>query len=422
MSFAWRALFQQSRTPIFVLGKGKRLRFANAAWEHLTGYKLADELGLVCSDRASSSPLAKMLTPTPEVMAGKSERVRRHAPNHRTGPPWWDISFLPLPGPEDAFGIVGFIEVSGEGSPAAARKVSAAAMAVRESHFERFTLDRVGGTSVAGQRLASQIRLAAGTTAPVWLLGEPGSGKESAARAIHRASPNRDRAFVAFDCTGLQPYLIESLLWGHGGLAGSDRIGAVYLKEPSALPRDVQQRFLEQFAEPGKFPRLMCGSTRAAIIDVKAKTLLPEFHTKFSALEVRLPALKERLDDLPRLVGEKRIEPAAIAVLAAHSWPGNLRELRTVLNEASQSAGEGVIQREHIPRILRERLGLAKPAADATVPLDQSLEELEANLIRRALAKMNGNATKAAERLGIQRNRLLRRMEALKITDSPTPT
>lgn len=431
-SFAWRAFFQQSRLPVFVLGKGRRLRFANTAWEHLTGHKLADELGLVCSTRRSSSPLAQTLAPSPEVLAGKSDRCRRHAPNHRTGPPWWDITFVPLPGHDDAFGIVGFIEVVGEGSPAAARKVPAAVMALRESHAERFSIDRITGSSSAAQRLASQLRLAANVAAPVWLVGEPGSGKETAARALHRASPNRDRAFIALDCTGLQPYLIESLLWGHGGLAGSDRVGAIYLKEPCALPRDVQQRFIDQFAEPGKYPRLICGSTRQAEVEVRAGTLLTEFHTRLSALEVRLPALRERLDDLPRLaaqiLGEKRVEPAALAALAAHTWPENLRELRTILME-SANAGEAAIPREHLPRRLRERLGLAKPAPEVMLPLDATLEDLERRLILKALHKCEGNATKAAVQLRIQRNRLLRRIEALGIvtppdvplTDSPTP-
>jgi DNA-binding NtrC family response regulator len=366
-----------------------------------------------------------MLAPPPEVMSGKSARCRRHAPNHRTGPPWWDITFVPLPGSEEAFGIVGFIEVSGEGSPAAARKVNANVMAIRESHFERFTIDAVAGGSLAARRLASQMRLAAGTTSPVWLVGDAGSGKEAAARAIHRASPNRDRAFLALDCHGLQPYLIESLLWGHGGLAGSDRVGAVYLKEPAAMPRDLQQRFLDHFADVARFPRILCGSTRAAIADVNAKSLLPEFHTRLAALEVRLPSLRERLDDLPRftaaMLGERRIEPAATAVLAAHSWPGNLRELRTVLQESVAAAGEAAIQREHVPRRLRERLGFSKPTAESAVSLDATLEEVERKLIQAALRKAEGNVTQAAVKLGVQRNRLIRRIETLGIT-VPTPT
>jgi DNA-binding NtrC family response regulator len=414
---AWRAFFQQSRTPVFVLGKGRRLRFANAAWEALTGRTLADELGLVCSSRKSATALAAVLAPPDEVLAGRSERCRRSAPNHRTGPPWWDITFIPLAGDGDLLGIVSFIEVVGEGAPAAARKVPAPVMAIRDAHADHFTIDRLTGDSTASRRLASQLRLAAAVTAPVWILGEAGSGKESAARAIHRAGPGRDRSFLALDCAGLQPYLIESLLWGHGGLAGSDRLGAVYLREPSALPRELQQKFAEQFAQPErKGPRLFCGSARPALSDVKAGTLLPEFHTALSALVVTLPPLAERLDDLPRFVMHllgKPLDEKVTAVLAAHAWPGHFRELRDVLAAASAAAGDGPILREHLPRSLRERLGVAKPAAEPSLQLDAILEATEKRLIVQALAKTNGNATKAAALLGIWRPRLLRRIEAL---------
>ena len=96
--FGWRAFFQQSATPVFVLGRGKRLRFANAAWEKLTGAKLADALGMVCSARRSSTPLQAALAPTPEALAGRADRVRRPAPPGRNGPPWWDVTFAPLAG------------------------------------------------------------------------------------------------------------------------------------------------------------------------------------------------------------------------------------------------------------------------------------------------------------------------------------
>src|SRR5688572_15088582 len=84
-SFAWRAFFQESTTPVFVLSKGRRLRFANAAWEKLTGVKLADALGMVCSARRHSSPLAAALAPPPEVQAGRPATARRVAPEVRTG-------------------------------------------------------------------------------------------------------------------------------------------------------------------------------------------------------------------------------------------------------------------------------------------------------------------------------------------------
>lgn len=418
-SFGWRAFFQQTRTPVFVLGKGRRLRFANAAWEHLAGVKLADALGLVCSARRHSPPLAAALAPTPDAIAGRPDKARRPAPPLRTGPPWWDVTFIPLAGDDGPFGIIGFIEVVGEAVPAAARKVPASVMALRDRHAARFTFDLLSGESVVGQRFAAQARLAAHTTAPVWLVGEPGSGKETAARVIHHAGPRRERMFVAIDCGGLQPYLIESLLWGHGGLADSDRVGTVYLKEPAALPRDLQQRLVELFTdEESPAPRLVCGSIHSAAEDVKAGKLLSEFHTALSVLELQVPAVRERPEDLPRMCarllerhGGKTIDPAAVEVLKAQPWPGNLRELTGVLAEAA--AGDGTIRRDQLAHGLRVRAGLAELAPEPVLTLAPALEAVEKRLIRQALAKARGNTTKAAALLGLSRGRLLRRMEAL---------
>ncbi len=419
-SFAWRSFFQQTRTPLFVLGKGRRLRFANAAWEQLTGMKLADALGLVCSTRRHSSALAAAMAPTPEAIAGKADRSRRAAPQHRTGPPWWDVTFVPLSGDDGYLGIVGFIEVVGEVGPAASRKIPASAMALRDRRTAQFSLDLFAGS----EHFAGQLRLAAQLAAPIWLVGEPGSGKETAAHAIHHAGPKREKMFIALDCTGVQPFLIESLLWGHGGLLGTDRVGAVYLKEPAALTRDLQMRFVEQFGHDDKSPRLYCGSVRSAKDDVAAGKLLPEFHTLFSVLELRVPSLRDRRDELPRIAanmlarrGNKAIDAAALAVLKEHLWPGNLRELASVLAEAVEAAGSGAIGKDHLPRELRERLGMVKPVADKSLALDATLEAVEKRLIRLAMAKAKGNATKAAEQLGIWRTRLLRRIEALGLQD-----
>jgi transcriptional regulator with PAS, ATPase and Fis domain len=106
-----------------------------------------------------------------------------------------------------------------------------------------------------------------------------------------------------------------------------------------------------------------------------------------------------------------------LTVLKEHLWPGNLRELASVLAEALEAAGSGAIGRDHLPRELRERLGMVKPVADKSLALDATLEAVEKRLIRLAMAKAKGNATKAAEQLGIWRTRLLRRIEALGLQD-----
>ena len=419
--FAWRAFFHQSTTPVFVLGKGRRVRYVNPAWEALTGTKRDDALGLVCTARRHSTPLAKALAPTPEALAGRPDKARRPAPPLKSGPPWWDVSFLPLAGTDGLYGVVGFITVVGERVTAAERNIPAGVMAARDRHAGHFTFDLLAGTSAASERFLGQVRLAAGTSAPVWLVGEPGSGKETTARVIHHAGGRRERMFVAIDCGGLTPGLVESLVWGVSGLAGSDRVGTVYLKDPGALPRDAQLQLLDWLTDESA-PRLICGSARTAGEEADAGRLRPEFHAALSVLELRVLPLRERAADLPRLLshlpGGPAVDQAAVAVLASQPWPGNVRELAAVLAEAASAAAGGPITRDHLPHDLRVRAGLAKPPPEPSLVLDPALEALEKRLIRAALGRTRGNASRAADLLGVGRPRLLRRMEALGIGDS----
>lgn len=429
--FAWRALFHHSATPVFVLGKGRRLRYANPAWEHLAGAKLKDALGMVCSQRRHSTPLAAALAPTPEALAGRSDRARRPAPPGKNGPPWWDVTFAPLAasapesaeapeptGTKELFGIVGFVAVVGEPVPAAAKKVPPLVSALRDRRATHFTPELLAGESLASARLAAQARLAASVAAPVWVWGEPGSGKETVARVIHHAGAARDRGFVAIDCAGLQPYLVESLLFGHGGLGASDRVGTVYLKEPGALPRDLQQRLADHFtATPAA--RLMCGAER-----LPGGEVVPAFQTALSALEVRVPPLRERLEDIPRIATrllDRAIDPAALAVLRSHAWPANLRELAEVLHESAQGSTTGPILRDHLPHELRVTVGIVRAPAPKSLNLEAILEAVEKKLIQLALKKANNHQTEAAELLGVFRAKLWRRLDALGIPIPPQP-
>jgi DNA-binding NtrC family response regulator len=422
-SFPWRAFFQHSTTPVFVLGGGRRLRYANPAWEKLTGVKLGDALGMVCSARRHSSPVARALAPTPEAESGKPDTARRPAPGARAGTQWWDITFSPLAAEVGLHGIVGFIAVVGESLPHAARKLPASVAALREKHAARFTFDLFAGESPVSERFRAQLRHAAQSSAPAWLLGEPGSGKETAARVIHHAGPHRDRAFVAVDCAGLQPFLVESLLFGHGGLLASGQVGTLYLKDPAALPRDLQQHLADFFADSANSPRLVSGSNRSAAEEVRAGRLVRDFQTALAVLELRVPSLRERIEDLPRIVAH--LAPGAktgadvLDVLRVQPWNGNLRELRDALASAAAS---GAIKRDDLPRELRVRAGLEPPApAPRPIELDPILEAVEKRLIQLALQRANNHQTAAADMLGIFRARLWRRLEALGIPAPPQP-
>lgn len=418
----WPILFQQAEQPIFLLSNSKRIRFVNAAWEALTGVSSSEAVGHACQRRGPTADLYRTLAPSPEAAKGQVDTVRRSVPPKELGPPWWDVTFVPMRAKDGLGGYLGLITVVAADPPGTKAVVPASVAALRDEHARTFNFELLSGTGPAAEKFVNQVRHAAASTAPVWITGEAGSGKETVARVIHHNGPHRDRGFFGVDCAGMPDFLLEGILFGRGSFGESGRLGTLYLKEPSALPRDAQQRLLQWLA--GHSIRLICGSTDSPASGVASCRLVPEFQSHFSVVELRMPPLRERLADLPRIV--ERILPRLVGadgkprtlaaetfdVLRNYPWPGNLRELVDVLSDAE---GDGPIRAESLPRFLREKAALADlppVKAEPGPKLDDVLAEVEKRLIGVALAKSNGNATKAAEWLGIARTRLLRRAEA----------
>lgn len=420
----WPILFQQAEQPIFLLTSAKRIRFVNAAWEALTGVAANDAIGHACQRRGPTADLYRTLAPSPEAVKGQVDTVRRSVPPKELGPPWWDVTFVPMRAKDGLGGYLGLITVVAADPPGTKAAVPASVAALRDEHARSFTFELLNGSGPAAEKFVNQVRHAAASTAPVWIVGESGSGKETVARVIHHNGPHRDRGFFGVDCAGMPDFLLEGILFGRGSFGESGRLGTLYLKEPSALPRDAQQHLLKWLAGPGANVRLICGSSESSATGVAAGRLVPEFLSHFSVIELRVPSLRERMGDLsrivelilPRLVGAdgkpRTLATEAFDVLRNYSWPGNLRELADVLGDAT---GDGPIRAESLPRSLREKAVLADLPPGKAEPgpkLDDVLAEVEKRLIGVALAKSNGNATKAAEWLGIARTRLLRRAES----------
>jgi DNA-binding NtrC family response regulator len=419
-------VFHRTATPLFVVGPTHRLRYANPAWEKLTGRPLAKVRGMRISARRSAAALARAFAPPAEAWAGRTITSRRAVPDADAGPPWWDITFVPLPGDGRPLAVLGFVTVVGEATPrASARTMPAVFAELRHDHAANFTFDLFAGGTPTADRLVALARLAAQTTAPVWIIGEAGSGKETLARVIHHNGPTREQAFLGLDCAGVAPLLIESLLFGKAGLAASRHLGTLYLKDPAALPRDLQDRVATLFTARPAGARLICGASSAALDDMRAGRLIPPFHAALSVLEIALPSLRNRLEDLPRIADRllTRLGQTATAeeiwpVLRSHDWPGNVRELADVLAQAVRRAGAEPPRCEHLPRRVRERHLIASnplPPPGPARTLDAILEAVEKRLIERALREAHGSQTDAAEALGIFRTRLWRRMEALGI-------
>jgi PAS domain S-box-containing protein len=437
--FRWQAFFQRSRDPLFLLSRTRRLLFVNRAWEQLTGVPASDARGRACTRQAPADPalsdvVTRALWPPPEVLRGLSARVRRCVPRAQGGRHCWDVDFLPFRDEKGTRGILGRITPVAGGEEAGTAPLPEQVVALRAALARRHGLDSLVGNSPAQRRLLEQVQLAAASRAAVLLLGEPGTGKHWLARVIHGASAARERAFAALDCRRLPAAALADTLFGEDGLLRRPGVGTLYLREPAALPRDLQMRLNDFLTEaPPETPRVLAGSAAHLDEEVRAGRLLDELRCALSTLVLQLPSLRQRLADLPGLVdrlleqsaveGESRprLTPAAWECLRAHPWPGNLRELRGALVSARLHAGGDAIDVADLPGYLRVTVQLgqtAGPPAERPLPLAQLLEQAERRLIQLALQRTQGNRSRAAELLGLWRAKLLRRMAALGLTET----
>jgi DNA-binding NtrC family response regulator len=272
----------------------------------------------------------------------------------------------------------------------------------------------------------------------VLITGESGSGKGVVARALHANSARARNAFVTVNTGGLAENLFESELFGHvkGAFtdAKADRAGRFELAEGGTLFLDeianislTQQARLLRVIETGEFERVGSSRTRrvstrilcATNADLRAEAAAGRFREdllfRLNTVELHIPPLRERRDEIPRLAAHflaqharrhrkamTGIDPAAMKALCAHSWPGNVRELDHVMERAALMARGDMVQAGD--------LALQSRSAESARFEDLSLEEVENLLIQKALAKHAGNVSQAAQSLGLSRGALYRRM------------
>ncbi len=312
------------------------------------------------------------------------------------------------------------------------------------------------------EALAAILRLVdkvAATDARVLLVGESGTGKELIARTLHRHSQRRDELFFAVNCGALSESLLESELFGHergaftGAVAAKKGIfevadgGTLFLDEISETAPAFQTKLLRVLQE-GEFLRV--GGTRALTSNVRVISstnrdprksiaegrLREDLFYRLSVVQIILPPLRERCEDIPLLVHhfvdvyarhiKKRIrgvQAAAMEALCGHSWPGNIRELENAIERSIIMADDGgYIEAEHLPHEFLNALNSA-PASVAAPPM-QELREAEKEILLRALREADWNRSLAAKNLGIGRrtlyDKLARHGIALRRSGAPT--
>ncbi|MCC8617717.1 sigma-54-dependent transcriptional regulator [Xanthomonas vesicatoria] len=303
--------------------------------------------------------------------------------------------------------------------------------------------DALVGHSPAMRTVHKRIGLAAASDLPVLITGETGTGKELAARALHRASARANAAFVAVNCAAIPLELMESELFGHrkGAFSGatSDRIGLIreadggtlFLDEIGDMPLPMQAKLLRFLQEGEVTPlggrgaqkvdvRVLAATHRDLAAWVAAGQFRSDLRYRLNVVPIELPPLRERGQDVVLLAqyflrigqsGARTLSPAAQARVLAYPWPGNVRELRNVMQRSQVLVRGHSIEADD----LDEALGaLAPPQAMPAAPdmqLPEAVARLEKQMIQDALAHSGGNRAEAARRLGIHRQLLYRKLD-----------
>ena len=296
------------------------------------------------------------------------------------------------------------------------------------------------GVSRAMVEVRHLIALASLSDVNVLITGATGTGKELAARAIHRCSRAGAGPWIAHNCAATPPDLFESQFFGHrrGSFTGADQDsaglfesadgGVLFLDELESLHAAHQAKLL-RVVDDGEYRPVGSTLTRRARVRLVAATnrdpaemmagglLRDDLYYRLRGFEIRLPLLKDRAGDIP-LLGDHFVEGLAAGftgdareALVRHAWPGNVRQLKNVVRAASALSGGGAIGPHHLIFDARARTGTTDPAG--------TLRDVEREAVLRALQDCRGNRSSAARALGIDRSTLRRKLSEYRIRDIP---
>ena len=326
---------------------------------------------------------------------------------------------------------------------------------LHENLEELYGLHRIIGKSKGIRNVLTLVDRAAPTKSNVLISGESGTGKELVARAIHFASPRKDGPFISVNCMALNPGILESELFGHekGSFTGAVALrrgrfelaggGTLFLDEIGELSHDMQVKLLRVLQER-RFERV--GGTEEIEVDIRVVTATnkelqqevekgnfrEDLYYRLNVVHIMLPPLRERREDIPLLLAHftekiasengmprKVITPEALEYLSGYEWPGNIRQLENVVERCMVMVPGDTIRVADLPPEVKDDESQLKNALDllpVELNLADTLDTLEAALIRRALARADFVQVKAAELLGISKSLLQYKLRKYGIT------
>jgi two-component system nitrogen regulation response regulator NtrX len=312
------------------------------------------------------------------------------------------------------------------------------------------------GESYVMRQLREQVAMAAPTNGRVLIYGENGTGKELVARTIHALSRRRSGAFVEVNCAAIPEELIESELFGHvrgaftgavsdrrgkfevadGGTIFLDEIGDMSLKTQAKVLRVLQEQTLEAVGGTSSIKvdaRVLAATNKDLQAEIRAGRFREDLYFRLNVIPIFVPALRERQEDIPLLAEHftaefareygrrvKKFDRSAVGVLQRYPWPGNVRELRNVIERLMIMVPGDTISAADLsfldPSGLQRAAVIDAPAERLT--LHEARDRFERDLILRTLAEQQGNMSRTAEVLGVERSNLYRKMKAFGIAPS----
>jgi two-component system nitrogen regulation response regulator NtrX len=328
------------------------------------------------------------------------------------------------------------------------RRLEVENRALRASVDRRLTM--VGESYVMGQ-LREQVAMAAPTNGRVLIFGENGTGKELVARSIHQLSRRRGGPFIEVNCAAIPEELIESELFGHvkgaftgavadrrgkfeasdGGTLFLDEIADMSLKTQAKVLRALQEQVVEPLGGTGSMKvdvRILAATNKDLPGEIRAGRFREDLYFRLNVIPIFVPPLREREADIPLLAAHfmdelareygrrpKRLDPGAAAGLRGYQWPGNVRELRNVVERLMIMVPGETITPADLAFLDPVTVAVAEMPGAPAMSLHDARERFERDYILRALAAQQGNMSRTAEALGVERSNLYRKMRAFGI-------
>jgi two-component system, NtrC family, nitrogen regulation response regulator NtrX len=310
------------------------------------------------------------------------------------------------------------------------------------------------GESYAIRQLREQVAMAAPTNGRVLIYGENGTGKELVARTVHALSRRRLAAFIEVNCAAIPEDLIESELFGHvrgaftgavadrrgkfeladGGTIFLDEIGDMSLKTQAKVLRVLQEQTMEPVGGTASIrvdARVLAATNKDLQTEIRGGRFREDLYFRLNVIPIFVPALRDRQEDIPMLAEHfmagfareygrriKRFDPGAEAVLRQYAWPGNVRELRNVIERLMiMVVGDSIAAADltFLDQSVAARVEAERAAPAARVTLYEARDQFERDLILRTLAEQQGNMSRTADALGVERSNLYRKMKAFGI-------